>query len=163
MSDAFELQRVLSVPPATKKDAGFCLTAGAVYGERVLCGCDDGALRIYGAEGVGDDSGRELRLLELARALAGKPRLLLLDEPLAGLGSTETQEMIALIRSLPSRGVTVVIIEHTMHAMVSTVDRFVVLDHGALLTSGSPMEVTRDPRVIEAYLGRKWAGINAAA
>jgi branched-chain amino acid transport system permease protein len=106
---------------------------------------------------------RELRLLELARALAGKPRLLLLDEPLAGLGSTETQEMIALIRSLPSRGVTVVIIEHTMHAMVSTVDRFVVLDHGALLTSGSPMEVTRDPRVIEAYLGRKWAGINAAA
>ncbi len=106
---------------------------------------------------------RELRLLELARALAGKPRLLLLDEPLAGLGSTETQEMIALIRSLPARGVTVVIIEHTMHAMVSTVDRFVVLDHGALLTSGSPTEVTRDPRVIEAYLGRKWAGINAAA
>ena len=106
---------------------------------------------------------RELRLLELARALAGNPRLLLLDEPLAGLGSTETQEMIGLIRALPSRGVTVVIIEHTMHAMVSTVDRFVVLDHGALLTSGSPTEVTRDPRVIEAYLGRKWAGINAAA
>jgi len=106
---------------------------------------------------------RELRLLELARALAGKPRLLLLDEPLAGLGSTETQEMIGLIRGLPARGVTVVIIEHTMHAMVSTVDRFVVLDHGALLTSGSPTEVTRDPRVIEAYLGRKWAGINAAA
>lgn len=106
---------------------------------------------------------RELRLLELARALAGRPRLVLLDEPLAGLGATETQEMIQLIRALPSQGVTVVIIEHTMQAMVSTVDRFVVLDHGALLTSGRPEDVTRDPRVIEAYLGRKWAGANAAA
>ena len=73
MSDAFELQRVLSVPAATKKDAGFCLTAGAVYGERVLCGCDDGALRIYGAEGVGDDSGRELRLLETLPRFAAPP------------------------------------------------------------------------------------------
>jgi branched-chain amino acid transport system permease protein len=112
---------------------------------------------------AGNLTSRELRLLELARALSSNPRLVLLDEPLAGLGSTETQEMIGLIRSLPARGITVVIIEHTMQAMVSTVDRFVVLDHGALLTSGDPGEVTRDPRVIEAYLGRKWAGANAAA
>ncbi len=111
---------------------------------------------------AGNLTSRELRLLELGRALACKPRLVLLDEPLAGLGATETQEMIRLIRSLPSQGVTVVIIEHTMRAMVSTVDRFVVLDHGALLTSGEPGEVTRDPRVIQAYLGRKWAGANAA-
>ena len=73
MSDAFELQRVLSVPLATKRDAGFCLTVGAVYNERVLCGCDDGALRIYGAEGVGDDSGRELRLLETLPRFAAPP------------------------------------------------------------------------------------------
>ena len=106
---------------------------------------------------------KELRLLELARALAGRPRLLLMDEPLAGLGAGETEEIIALTRSLPASGVTVVIIEHTMHAMVNTVDRFVVLDHGQLLMEGLPGVVTRDPRVIEAYLGRKWAAANAAA
>ena len=104
----------------------------------------------------------ELRLMELARALAGSPKLVLLDEPLAGLGATETGEMIGLNRELPAAGVTVAIIEHTMHAMVNTVDTFLVLDHGALLTSGVPAEVTKDPRVIEAYLGRKWAMANAA-
>lgn len=104
---------------------------------------------------------RELRLMELARALAGRPKLILLDEPLAGLGAIETQEMIEIVRRLPTLGVTVVIIEHTMHAMVNTVDSFIVLDHGALLTSGLPQVVTRDARVIEAYLGRKWAVANA--
>jgi len=89
-------------------------------------------------------------LLELARALAGKPRLILMDEPLAGLGAGETDEIIALTRALPADGVTVVIIEHTMNAMVNTVDRFVVLDHGQLLAEGKPETVTRDPRVIEA-------------
>ena len=104
---------------------------------------------------------RELRLMELARALAGRPKLILLDEPLAGLSAGETQEMIEIVRRLPTLGVTVVIIEHTMHAMVNTVDSFIVLDHGALLTSGLPLVVTRDARVIEAYLGRKWAVANA--
>ena len=106
---------------------------------------------------------KELRLLELARALAGQPRLLLMDEPLAGLGAAETEEIIALTRSLPAAGVTVVVIEHTMHAMVNLVDRFVVLDHGEKLMEGPPAIVTRDPRVVEAYLGRKWAAANAAA
>jgi branched-chain amino acid transport system permease protein len=113
-------------------------------------------------QSAGNLTNRELRLMELARALAGQPRLVLLDEPLAGLGASETREMIALIRRLPEMGVTVAIIEHTMQAMVSTVDTFVVLDHGALLTSGDPAVVVRDPRVIEAYLGRKWA-LNHAA
>ena len=111
---------------------------------------------------AGSLSNKDLRMLELARALASKPRLLLMDEPLAGLGAAETQEIIAVIRALPATGVTVVIIEHTMHAMINTVDRFVVLDHGQLLTQGAPSEVTKDPRVIEAYLGRKWAAAYAA-
>jgi branched-chain amino acid transport system permease protein len=103
---------------------------------------------------------RELRLMELARALAGGPRLLLLDEPLAGLGAEDTAELIAVVRRLPAQGITVAIIEHTMHAMTGLVDRFVVLDGGRKLTEGPPDAVLRDPAVVEAYLGRKWA--NAA-
>ena len=91
---------------------------------------------------------KELRLMELARALASRPKLILMDEPLAGLGGAETDELIALVRTLPADGVTVLIIEHTMKAMVTVVDRFVVLDHGELLTEGEPAAVTRDPKVI---------------
>jgi ABC-type branched-subunit amino acid transport system ATPase component/ABC-type branched-subunit amino acid transport system permease subunit len=105
---------------------------------------------------AGELTTRELRLMELARALAGQPRILLLDETLAGLGHTEAEEMIGIIRRLAQDGITIVIIEHTMQAMVRLVDRFVVLDHGAVLVEGSPESVTRDPRVIEAYLGKKW-------
>ena len=106
---------------------------------------------------------KELRMMELARALASKPKLILMDEPLAGLGGSETEELISLVRTLPADGITVLIIEHTMKAMVSTVDRFVVLDHGELLTEGDPQTVTRDPKVIEAYLGRKWMTTHATA
>jgi ABC-type branched-subunit amino acid transport system ATPase component/ABC-type branched-subunit amino acid transport system permease subunit len=106
---------------------------------------------------AGELTTRELRLMELARALAGQPRILLLDETLAGLGHGEADEMLAIVRRLAQGGLTIVIIEHTMQAMVRLVDRFVVLDHGAVLMEGSPERVTRDPRVIEAYLGKKWA------
>ena len=95
--------------------------------------------------------------MELARALAGQPRLLLLDETLAGLGQSEAAEVVAVIRKLASEGITIVIIEHTMHTMVRLVERFIVLDHGAVLTEGKPEVVTRDPQVIEAYLGKKWS------
>jgi branched-chain amino acid transport system permease protein len=105
---------------------------------------------------------KELRLMELARALAGQPKLVLMDEPLAGLGATETDDLIAVIRRLRDEGITIVIIEHTMHAMVSVVDRFVVLNQGEFLAEGEPAAITRDKRVIEAYLGRKWATADAA-
>jgi branched-chain amino acid transport system permease protein len=105
---------------------------------------------------------KELRLMELARALAGQPRILLLDETLAGLGHGEIGDVVAVIRKLAERGITIVIIEHTMHAMVRLADHLVVLDHGAVLVEGAPEEVTRDPRVIEAYLGKKWTAYAAA-
>jgi branched-chain amino acid transport system permease protein len=100
---------------------------------------------------------KQLRLLELARALAGEPKLLLLDETLAGLGSDAVEEMLAVIHNVAADGTTVVIIEHTMHAMVRLADRFVVLDHGTVLAEGAPEQVTRNPAVIEAYLGKKWS------
>jgi ABC-type branched-subunit amino acid transport system ATPase component/ABC-type branched-subunit amino acid transport system permease subunit len=104
---------------------------------------------------------KQLRLLEIARALAGKPRLLLLDETLAGLGTGEVEEVIAVVRKLAAQGITIVIIEHTMQAMVRLVDRFVVLNEGALLAEGLPEDITRDTAVIDAYLGKRWRVANA--
>ena len=99
---------------------------------------------------------KELRLMELARALAGQPRILLLDETLAGLGHDEANEVVAVVQRLARDGITIAIIEHTMQAMVRLVDSFLVLDHGAVIVEGEPEAVTRDTRVIEAYLGKKW-------
>ena len=124
----------------------------------------DEAIRALHRTGLADQAGvpagqltnKQLRLMELARALAGRPRLLLLDETLAGLGREECDDVLNVLKRLRDEGMTIGIIEHTMHAMMRIADRFVVLDHGAVLAAGVPRTVVEDRSVIEAYLGKKW-------
>jgi len=95
--------------------------------------------------------------LELARALATDPDVLLLDEVMAGLNRTEVAEVAALVREINARGVTIVVIEHVMEVIMNVSRRILVLHHGERIALGPPAEVARDPRVVQAYLGSRWA------
>jgi len=134
--------RLPSVRREERQARQWAQQALAFCGLQSLLGRDTDALP-YGA----------LKRLEIARALAARPRLLLLDEPAAGLNDTETLQLQGLIRRIADSGVTVLLVEHNMGLVMQVSERILVLDYGCRLAEGTPQQIQSDPKVIAAYLG----------
>jgi branched-chain amino acid transport system ATP-binding protein len=143
------------------------VTAGALFaaGARSIPEARDAAmehLRFVGLAEAANTSASALTLaarkrLELAKSLAMKPKLLLLDEVNAGLNNVEIDHALDLIRRLVARGITILLIEHLMKVVLAVSSRVIVLHHGQLIAAGTPADVVRDARVVEAYLGSRFA------
>jgi branched-chain amino acid transport system ATP-binding protein len=131
--------------------------------ERALAARADALLDLVGLAGCRDEAASDLpmgvqKLLEVARALMAEPRLLLLDEPAAGLNDAETAALAELLRAVRDSGVTLLVVEHNMSLVMGVADQVAVLDAGSLVACGAPREIQRDARVIEAYVGQAGAG-----
>ena len=137
---------------------GALLRSNVAEARRIAESC----LERVGLAGIANKLAKDLSFperarVEVARSLATQPKVLLLDEVMAALNRVEMQEIMALIRQLRDDGLTVVVVEHHMHAIMSLCERIIVLNFGRKIAEGSPEAISRDPEVVRAYLGREYA------